>query len=77
MAFQTILKVYVGFPSFPAACTPGTGYRHQYAYWWRYLYIGSVRHPEIPQDFRRTQAFPLCIEKSVEFFDALKGLHGL
>ena len=32
-AVQTINKVSVGFQSFPAACTPGTGWRHQYRYW--------------------------------------------
>jgi len=31
-----------------------------------------VRRPEIPQDFRRTQFFFLCVEKPSGFFNALK-----
>jgi len=48
----------------------GNGFRNQCAHWWRKQYRKSVRRPEIPQDFRRTQIFSR-IEKPLADFQCM------
>ena len=46
----------------------GNGFRNQCEHWWRKQYHKSVRRTEIPQNFRRTQSFSLCVQKPLRVF---------
>jgi len=54
-------KPYSVIPSFPATCAPGTCFICQCVHWWKKQSLKSGSRPEIPQDFRLPQIYPLRV----------------
>ena len=66
-------KSLKGFHRFRRPVRRKPSFCHQYAYWWQKQYLLSVRRPEIPRNFRRTQSFSFASKNPQGFFVALRG----